>query len=71
MGARVGVRTYVDAPDNCGGDSRVALADSVCVSVRTLSELPSFDEEHGLINTEETEEDFEVEIIEDEPPFLE
>lgn len=36
------------------------------------SELPDFDEETGILpkdNTEE-EQDIEIEIVEDEPPFL-
>jgi len=31
---------------------------------------PTFDEEHGLMNTEETEEEVEIEKTEDEPIFL-
>lgn len=36
------------------------------------SELPDFDEETGILPKENTEEeqDIEIEIVEDEPPFL-
>ena len=35
------------------------------------SELPEFDEETGLLPKEEDEEeDIEIELVEDEPPFL-
>lgn len=33
-------------------------------------EMPSFDEEHGVLNMEETEEEMEVELVEEEPLFL-
>ncbi|RLN53802.1 hypothetical protein BBJ29_008484 [Phytophthora kernoviae] len=38
--------------------------------VLSVEDYPTFDEEHGLLNTEATEEDFEVELNEDEPVFL-
>jgi ATP-dependent RNA helicase DHX8/PRP22 len=38
--------------------------------VLTVEDYPTFDEDHGLMNIEETEEDFEVELNEDEPVFL-
>ncbi|KAH7488378.1 hypothetical protein PRIC1_007506 [Phytophthora ramorum] len=38
--------------------------------VLSVEDYPTFDEEHGLLNTETTEEDFEVELNEDEPVFL-
>ncbi|ETL28161.1 ATP-dependent helicase HrpA [Phytophthora nicotianae] len=38
--------------------------------VLSIEDYPTFDEEHGLLNTETTEEDFEVELNEDEPVFL-
>jgi ATP-dependent RNA helicase DHX8/PRP22 len=38
--------------------------------VLAVEDYPTFDEEHGLLNTEATEEDFEVELNEDEPVFL-
>lgn len=50
---------------------RWEITQLVASGVLDKSELPTFDEEHGMLNTEETEEDMEVEIIEDEPPFLE
>jgi len=34
------------------------------------SEYPTFDEENGLLNTEETEEEMDIEIKEEEPFFL-
>jgi ATP-dependent RNA helicase DHX8/PRP22 len=35
------------------------------------SELPDFDDETGLLPKEEgEEEDIEIEMVEDEPPFL-
>lgn len=35
------------------------------------TEMPDFDEEHGLLpKDDEDEEDIEIEIVEDEPPFL-
>ena len=50
---------------------RWEITQLVASGVLDKSELPTFDEEQGMLNTEETEEDMEVEIIEDEPPFLE
>ncbi|OQS02240.1 ATP-dependent RNA helicase DHX8 [Thraustotheca clavata] len=38
--------------------------------VLSISEYPTFDDDHGLMNIEETEEEFEVELNEDEPSFL-
>ncbi|CAK4652169.1 unnamed protein product [Aphanomyces euteiches] len=38
--------------------------------VLPVSEYPTFDEEHGVMDVEETEEEFEVELNEDEPLFL-
>ncbi|CAI5730536.1 unnamed protein product [Peronospora destructor] len=38
--------------------------------VLSIEDYPNFDEENGLLNTETTEEDFEVELNEDEPLFL-
>ncbi|TDH68582.1 hypothetical protein CCR75_000973 [Bremia lactucae] len=38
--------------------------------VLSVEDYPTFDDEHGLLNTETTEEDFEVELNEDEPVFL-
>lgn len=38
--------------------------------VLTVEELPDFDEEEGVLAYDEVEEDVEVEITEDEPPFL-
>ncbi|KDO26216.1 hypothetical protein SPRG_08578 [Saprolegnia parasitica CBS 223.65] len=38
--------------------------------VLSVSEYPTFDDDHGLLNMEETEEEFEVELNEDEPTFL-
>lgn len=35
-----------------------------------VTDLPTFDEENGLLNFEETEEELEVELNEEEPPFL-
>jgi ATP-dependent RNA helicase DHX8/PRP22 len=35
-----------------------------------VEDYPTFDEETGLLNVEETEEELEVEINENEPPFL-
>lgn len=36
------------------------------------TELPDFDEETGLLprEDEESDEDIEIELVEDEPPFL-
>ncbi|DBA04828.1 TPA: hypothetical protein N0F65_004465 [Lagenidium giganteum] len=38
--------------------------------VLSVEDYPTFDEDHGLMNIEATEEDFEVELNEDEPVFL-
>ncbi|KAI9912062.1 hypothetical protein PsorP6_008910 [Peronosclerospora sorghi] len=38
--------------------------------VLSVEDYPTFDDEHGIMNTETTEEDFEVELNEDEPVFL-
>ncbi|OQR87563.1 ATP-dependent RNA helicase DHX8 [Achlya hypogyna] len=38
--------------------------------VLSIAEYPTFDDDHGLMNMEETEEEFEVELNEDEPAFL-
>jgi len=38
--------------------------------VLSLSEMPNFDEDHGVLNVEETEEEMEVELVEEEPLFL-
>lgn len=38
--------------------------------VLSVEDYPNFDAAHGLLNVEETEEDFEVELNEDEPVFL-
>lgn len=38
--------------------------------VLSIEDYPTFDEDHGLMNFEATEEDFEVELNEDEPVFL-
>lgn len=38
--------------------------------VLSVKDYPTFDEEHGLTNTEETEEQYEVELNDEEPIFL-
>ncbi|TYZ68337.1 hypothetical protein PybrP1_000722 [[Pythium] brassicae (nom. inval.)] len=38
--------------------------------VLSIEDYPTFDEDHGLLDVEPTEEDFEVELNEDEPVFL-
>lgn len=38
--------------------------------VLSIEDYPTFDDDHGLLNIEPTEENFEVELNEDEPIFL-
>ncbi len=49
---------------------RWELRQMIAAGVLDPSELPTFDEEQGIINAEETEEDVEIELVEDEPMFL-
>lgn len=42
----------------------------IASGVLPVEEYPTFDEEVGMVHMEEAEEDIEVEIREDEPPFL-
>ena len=43
----------------------------MAANVIDKSDLPDFDDETGLLNQEDdSDEDVEIEMVEDEPPFL-
>ena len=42
----------------------------IASGVLKASDYPNFDEEHGVMDNMETEEELDVEIREEEPPFL-
>ena len=50
---------------------RWELKQMIAANVIDKSELPDFDEETGLLpKDEESDEDVEIEMVEEEPPFL-
>ena len=50
---------------------RWELKQMIAANVIDKSELPDFDEESGLLpQDEESDEDVEIEMVEDEPSFL-
>ncbi|CAI2182318.1 9674_t:CDS:10 [Funneliformis geosporum] len=62
-----------DGPNNLKrptSPERWELKQLVASGVLRASEMPDYDEEQGFIENMETEEELDIEIMEDEPPFL-
>lgn len=58
------------APKRMSSPERWEARQLINSGVLSVEDYPNFDQAHGLLNMEETEEDFEVELNEDEPVFL-
>nr|CCA21364.1 PREDICTED: hypothetical protein isoform 1 [Albugo laibachii Nc14] len=58
------------APKRMTSPERWEASQLINSGVLSVEDYPNFDQAHGLLNMEETEEEFEVELNEDEPVFL-